>query len=59
MKITCHECKSELEVIDLHDDGSEILVKLCKEMVMILVEMIAIAQKKTTKKAITKAMTRL
>ena len=30
MKITCHECESELEIIDLHDDGSEILVKLCK-----------------------------
>lgn len=32
MKITCHECvRSELEIIDLHDDGSEILVKPCKE----------------------------
>ena len=30
MKITCHECESKLEVIDLHDDGSEILVKPCK-----------------------------
>lgn len=30
MKITCYECKSELEIIDLHNDGSEILIKPCK-----------------------------
>ena len=31
MKITCHECESELEFIDLHDDQSELLIKPCKE----------------------------
>lgn len=31
MKIICHECESELEIVDLHEDGSEILVKPCKD----------------------------
>ena len=30
MKLICKECESELEFTDLHEDGTEILIKPCK-----------------------------
>jgi flagellar biosynthesis/type III secretory pathway protein FliH len=31
MKLICKECESELEFTDLHEDGTEILIKPCEE----------------------------
>jgi hypothetical protein len=31
MKLICKECESELEFTDLHEDGTELMVKPCKE----------------------------
>ena len=30
MKLTCEECESELEFTDLHEDGTELIIKPCK-----------------------------